>query len=425
MKTNPFIDLFKNKNYARLFAAQLTSQIGSVTGLTAFAFYMLDHFSSQPAYATITEMMYSLPTLAIFFLTGVAADRFDRQKIAVNCDMINIGLSLTLLGAIAWGWMPLVFALLFLRSAVSKMFHPANAALVRGVLHPEQIPSAMGMNQMLMSAFILLGTSLGAVCYWHLGILASVAIDMLSFSISAVFIARCRIPLEVRLPNGPSSWKSFKLTQIGSDFMEGLRYVRHNPIVLALLTGILILGLANGGGSVMYLFNLKYKLAPDTYESLQIGMTAILGAGMIVGSLISVRLVKKIPLHQMIILSFFLGAVVHGLQAVVTELVPFMALYLVYALSVPLCNVAFFGWLAQVTEPKMMGRVQALIQPLMMITFTAMQGLIAFAFPKQLSLEAIYYTVGAAEFVLALYYLLLLPSLAQQHALKKMKSLAS
>lgn len=80
MQTDTLLGLFKNRNYAYLFGAQLLSQIGSVTGLTAFAFYMLDKFSTQPAYATLTEMMYSLPTLFLFFLTGVAADRFDRQK---------------------------------------------------------------------------------------------------------------------------------------------------------------------------------------------------------------------------------------------------------------------------------------------------------------------------------------------------------
>jgi DHA3 family macrolide efflux protein-like MFS transporter len=150
-------------------------------------------------------------------------------------------------------------------------------------------------------------------------------------------------------------------------------------------------------------------------------MTAVLGVGMFVGSLISIRLAKKVPLHRMIIISFFLCGATHVLQAIVTQIVPFMALYLVFALSVPLCNVAFFGWLAQVTEPKMMGRVQALIQPLMMITFIAMQGLIAFAFPERLSIEAIYCMVAAAELLLALYYLLSLPSLAHKQALKNLE----
>jgi hypothetical protein len=35
--------------------------------------------------------MYSLPILLVFLLVGVAADRLDRKKIAVNTDIIDRG----------------------------------------------------------------------------------------------------------------------------------------------------------------------------------------------------------------------------------------------------------------------------------------------------------------------------------------------
>lgn len=117
-----FKEIFQNRNYLRLFLANFTSQLGSTIGLTAFMFYLLDRFSDQPAYASITELMYSLPTLAVFFIVGVLADRMDRQKIAYYCDWISAILSLTLMVAIYVGWMPLIFAVLFLRSAVQKFF---------------------------------------------------------------------------------------------------------------------------------------------------------------------------------------------------------------------------------------------------------------------------------------------------------------
>lgn len=62
-----FAEIFKNTSFTRLFIANVTSQMGSVIGLTAFMFYILDRFSEQPAYATVTELMFSLPTLAVFF----------------------------------------------------------------------------------------------------------------------------------------------------------------------------------------------------------------------------------------------------------------------------------------------------------------------------------------------------------------------
>lgn len=83
------IQIFKNKNFSWLFLANFTSQLGSVVGMTAFMLYLLRKFSSQPYYATITELMYTLPMIFVFFLVGVVADRLNRKKIAVNCDLVS------------------------------------------------------------------------------------------------------------------------------------------------------------------------------------------------------------------------------------------------------------------------------------------------------------------------------------------------
>ncbi len=64
-------------------------------------YYILDRFSNQPAYASVTELMYSVPTLVVFLFVGVAADRLDRQKIAYTSNWVAAVLSLSLLGAVA------------------------------------------------------------------------------------------------------------------------------------------------------------------------------------------------------------------------------------------------------------------------------------------------------------------------------------
>lgn len=63
-------DLFKNPKFVKLFAAGITSQLGNTIGNMALAFYLLDRFSSQPFYATLAELMYSVPTLLVFFWWG-------------------------------------------------------------------------------------------------------------------------------------------------------------------------------------------------------------------------------------------------------------------------------------------------------------------------------------------------------------------
>lgn len=82
------MDIFKNRNFVRLFFAALASQMGTTVGNMAFAF-LLDRFSSQPSYTTLAELMYSLPTIFVFLIVGVVADRFDRkrwQKIVIGSE---------------------------------------------------------------------------------------------------------------------------------------------------------------------------------------------------------------------------------------------------------------------------------------------------------------------------------------------------
>ncbi|MFD0131475.1 MFS transporter, partial [Bacillus subtilis] len=47
------MDIFKNRNFVRLFFAALASQMGTTVGNMAFAFFLLDRFSSQPSYTTL------------------------------------------------------------------------------------------------------------------------------------------------------------------------------------------------------------------------------------------------------------------------------------------------------------------------------------------------------------------------------------
>jgi MFS transporter, DHA3 family, macrolide efflux protein len=411
--------IFRNKNYRLLFFANFTSQFGTVTGLVAFMFYILDRFSSQPVYATITEMMYALPILFIFFLTGVIADRFDRQKIAVNCDLINALLSVLILLSIMVDFLPLVFVLLFIRSAISKFFNPAQSALLQGVLSKEDYPVGIGINQMFASLFFITGSGIGAIVFWGIGIKGAILIDAISFLISGWLISKCSLTQEVRLPNGRSRLKDLSFDSVKKDFISGIQYSLQNKIVLCLLSGILILGITNGAQSVMHIFLMKYKLAPQNYEQVQVFLAAALGAGILIGSIVATRLSKKWPLYSMIIASFIGTGFVLFSQANTNTIWLYVCLQFVQGFSIPVCNIAYFGWLGQIVDKKMMGRVQGLITPLMMLTITLMQGFIAFAFPKYIAVEVIFYIAGGASLLLGFFYLVSLPPLAKIEKLKK------
>jgi MFS transporter, DHA3 family, macrolide efflux protein len=418
-----FRDVFQNRTFRNLFFATFTSQMGSTIGLTAFMFYLLDRFSDQPAYATITELMYSIPTLAVFFLVGVFADRMDRQKIAYYCDWVSAILSLALLGAIAIGWMPLIFFILFTRSAIQKFFFPAESAMVQGILKKDDYTTAAGLNQLVMSLFMLFGNGLGVFAYWSIGIYGAIVVDACTFIISAFLIKSIKIAEEVRLPNGKHTIKDLNLALVFKDFKLGISYILSNKLLRTLLVGFVVFGVVNGGFSVIPIFILKYKLAPDSYEELSIWVSVIFGIGVLLGSFISSLFTQKVKLYQMIIFGLFMSGGFIVLASFTENIYIFLSLIFMASLGMPFLNIGIGGWMPSIVDPKMMGRVQGWINPLMMFSQSITLGVIAVAFPKILTVEMLYWMVGGCLMLVGVYYLLTLPKFSKSDKNSKTASL--
>jgi MFS transporter, DHA3 family, macrolide efflux protein len=406
--------IFQNANYSKLFFANLTSQMGSTIGLTAFMFYLLDRFSKQPIYATLTELMFSLPTLAVFFLVGVFADRLDRQKIAQNCDWICALLSAMFLASVLIGWMPLVFVLLFLRSAVKNFFMPAESAIVQGILTKDDYTTAAGLNQMVGSLFMLFGNALGVFCYWTIGIEGAIIIDLISFIISGLLISSCKLSEEVRMPNGHHKLSELKVRFVWNDFTLGLKYILQHKLLLSLIAGFVLFGIVNGGFSVMQVFIMKYKLAPENYEQYSIILGIVFGIGVLAGSVAASVLAKKFKLYQILIA----GLILSGSATICGGLVDSILWYLigsaVVSLSLPLINVAIGGWMPRIVDPKMMGRVQGWINPLMMLSQSITLLFIAGLYPTYIRLESLYFLVGGCLIIVGVFYTYILPKYMDQ-----------
>ncbi|MGG0719267.1 MFS transporter [Robertmurraya massiliosenegalensis] len=410
-----FKEIFQNRNYMRLFLANFTSQLGSTIGLTAFMFYLMDRFTDQPAYASITELMYSLPTLAVFFIVGVLADRMDRQKIAYYCDWMSALLSLTLIITIYVGWMPLIFAVLFLRSAVQKFFFPAEHGMVQGILKKDDYTTAAGLNQLVMSLFMLFGNGLGVFAYWTVGVYGALVVDFLSFVISALLIRACKIHNVVRMPNGKHRFKDLNRKMMLEDFKLGFSYILKNKLLRTLLIGFFVLGIVNGGFSVMPIFMLKYKFAPDMYEQFSIVIGIVFGTGVLIGSFIASLLSQKIKLYHLIIIGLLITGVFVIASSLPNNIIIFMAVIFISSLALPLVNIGIGGWMPSIVDPKMMGRVQGMITPLMMLSQSITLGFITISFPTFLSIEALYWLVGVCIILVGVFYLFTLPKYTREN----------
>jgi len=403
------LQIFKNRNFLWLFLANFTSQLGSVVGMTAFMLYLLRKFSSQPSYATITELTYTLPMLFLFFFVGVFADRLNRKKIAMYCDYISALLSVVLLITIIQDWIFLSFCILFLRSGVSKFFQPAQSSLIQGILTEDQYATSAGLNQLVSSLFMLFGGAIGTIVFWKLGVEAAIIIDTISFILSGLLIQVAKLSKDITNPNGHHTLKDLKFTLVLKDFKEGIVYILNHSLLRSLLSGFFLFGVINGGFSVMPSFILKYKLAPENYEELLIYIGVAFGTGVLLGSIVGSMLAKKMQLQNMIII----GLTISGLCVIAagfsTSPIAYILWQFIIGLILPIVNIGIGGWFPKIVEKRMMGRVQGWIQPIILLSQSITLGLIALFYPTILKIEWLHAIVGLSLSIVGVYYFVVLP----------------
>ncbi|MGC5772157.1 MFS transporter [Paenibacillus pabuli] len=410
--------LFRNPTFCKLFIATVASQLGTVVGNMAFAFYLVDRYSECPSLAAMAELMYSLPTLAVFWIVGVVADRFDRKHIAAYSDWIRAGLTMLLLLFVHYDLLVFCFLMLFLRSSISKFFGSAEMGLLQGSIDQDQYVQASGLNQMVMGMFMLFGMSLGAAAYHLIGIIGAFIIDGLSFLISGLLLARGDFPEQARTPNGKTRIRELRISLLLKDFWQGLRYIAQNRLLLVLISGFLFFGIVNGVFSVLPIFAMKYKLSPENYVIQSSLITVFMGVGFLIGTILAPLLIRRYSRAPVLITGLFVASLlIGGLGTTLRTEVYFILIFLAGIAIAPI-NIAIGSWMPELVPAQNIGRVNAMIEPIMMLGHSLALGAIALAFPVWLSVTWLHYMLALCTVGVSFFYLKFLPSLVRKRSVQ-------
>lgn len=407
-------ELFRNSLFCKLFFATITSQLGTVVGNMALVYYLVDTYSEQPSFASTAELMYSLPTLAIFWLVGVIADRLDRKLIVVYSDWIRAALTILLLISVHYNLLFLCFIVLFLRSAVSKFFGPAELGLLQGSIEKNLYIQASGLNQLVTGMFMLLGMSLGAVTYHYIGIKGAIIIDIVSFVVSGLLLSWVKFPIHARIPNGKIHIRQIGIQLILKDFLDGIRYVLKNRLLLVLISGFLFFGIVNGVFSLLPVFTMKYKLSPDQYIVNSSLISVFLGIGFLIGSVLGPLLVRRLSRSTTIIAALFLSSLLIGALGFTERVELYFMFVFIAGITVAPINIALGSWIPELVSPQHIGRVNALIEPVMMLGHSIALGGIALTFPSLVSVTWLHFILSISTVMVSFFYLTSLPRLSRK-----------
>lgn len=291
--------ILKNKDFRRLMFGNVTSMLGSNMQQFALSLYVLAITGSASIFASIIAISI-LPRLILSPIAGVFGDWFDRKRSIISLDLFNgvlIG-SYALYYLLNDGLSLLsIYLLVIVLEIVEIFFGCSMAPVVPSMIEKDQIMEANSVKSMLSSFANLLAPLLASALYALVGMQVLLIFNAVSFFVSAICEMTINIPKHHSKPI-KVDFKSFK-----KDMIDGIKLVKNNRMMKLIVSlGVFInfsLGALFSVGLIFIIFDVMHA------TEIQYGLiSTVMGTSMFIAPLFIGKVLKKIKIGKMIILTF-------------------------------------------------------------------------------------------------------------------------
>ncbi|WP_234572530.1 MFS transporter [Rhodohalobacter sp. 614A] len=226
-KLQPYIDLIVgNRNYRRLWLAQIISNFGDWFGLLAV--YALIHTYSGSELLLGLIIVVKMLSLAFSSpLAGYITDRFNRRQLMILCDVVRglLILGLIFINSAALLW--LAYVLTAIQMVFSAIFEPAKTSSIPNVTTAEELVNANILSAASWSIIFTTGMAIGGFATAYFGTNLVFVINAISYGVSAYYIYKADIPQVEMSAEDKRKYRN-PLTGI----TEGFRFLKNNGSVL-------------------------------------------------------------------------------------------------------------------------------------------------------------------------------------------------
>ncbi len=193
---DPPVPLRRNRDFQLLWGGQAISLLGSQTSKIAYPLLVLA-LTGSPVKAGVAGFAAMLGYLLFPLVAGGLADRLDRKKIMIGCDVIRLAAvgSIAVAGWAAHITYAAVLVAAFVEGSASVFFGLAQRAALPMLVPPAQRPAAVGQNEARQNAAQIAGPALGGALF-GLSWSAPFAADALSYLASLVTLPLIRAPMQ-------------------------------------------------------------------------------------------------------------------------------------------------------------------------------------------------------------------------------------
>src|ERR1700693_5943457 len=211
-----------NRNFRRLWGAQIVSEIGDWF-YTLAIYNLLLQLTGRAGSGALALVLQVLPQTLVGPASGVINDRLRRKHVMIVADLGRMLIVLCMLFVRSKEMVWLVYPLLMAETLLAAFFEPARNAVIPNIVEREDVVVANTLASTTWSVNLMLGATLGGVVAALLGRDAVFLLNGLSFLISAALIWRMRFAEPHAEAGG--RFKARELIDF-SPILAGIRYVR-------------------------------------------------------------------------------------------------------------------------------------------------------------------------------------------------------
>jgi MFS family permease len=419
------VPLRHNRNWRLLWLGQSVSATGDmvfyVTVLLWIATIIAKGLPWAPAAASGALIATAAPVLVVGPLAGVFVDRWDRRRTMLVADAARFFLVASLLvvpllrhhlpvGA----QLAILYAVLAACSCFAEFFDPSRLAVVGAIVPPQQQPQASALLSAAFSLAQVIGPPIAAPLLFTLGVQWALIFNAASFGFSFICIRAISVPLTASADAPPREG-------FFAEFRTGIKFFAGNRVLLALGLGLMLTMLGLGAVNSLAAFFVPHNL--HVQASWLGAIMGAVGGGSIAGALLVGGVSKRVRPTRLFWLSLLGCGVMLIALSRTTSLIPAIITAALLGIAAGVLNAAFSPILLEVTPSHLLGRVSAVLSPLLQlasIVSMVLAGLLASTVLRGFSARFIGLSLGPYDTVFAVGgALLLLAGLATIAPLNK------
>src|SRR5215475_12117784 len=330
-----------NRNFRLLWIGQVLSDLGTQVGSLAYPLLVLA-LTQSALIAGAVGRAASAASCAVGLPAGALADRLDRRRTMIVCDVVRTAALAALavlvaMDTIAW---PVVMVVAVIDRTADTLFTPASMAALPLIVPDEHLEAAWAVSEGRQYAANILGPPLGGLLY-GIGRAVPFLADAVSYGVS-VFTSH-RLEGRFGTPADAESRRG-----LWAEAIDGLRFLWHDSLLRTVLILAPLVNFAISGA----IFTDILGLRRNGVSAVVIGVAeAVIMVGGLVGAVVAPAIRARVTVRQAILVFTVTGTLA---MLAAAAIMPSPAIALVLA---PAMNAALFALMLRRAPPAMHGRV--------------------------------------------------------------------